>query len=92
MPYLLGMDVTEQGEIDKKLVTQDGAIKDGFRTKESIGANTALATSLAVMHAAAGNQGMCGPAYVALLAQLIRENADSEDGTRLERLPALVSS
>lgn len=47
-PALVGMDVTTQSEIDKKMV-----VLDGTPNKQRLGANALLAVSMAVAHAAA---------------------------------------
>ncbi|WP_376695844.1 phosphopyruvate hydratase [Wenzhouxiangella sp. EGI_FJ10305] len=49
---LMGMDVTDQAGIDKKLIELDGS-----ENKSRLGANALLGVSLAVAHAAAAAQG-----------------------------------
>jgi enolase len=50
---IIGMDVTEQAEIDKKMIDLDGT-----KTKSSLGANAILGVSLAVAKAAAAYHGL----------------------------------
>mgnify|MGYP004444745733 CR=1 len=52
-PALVGMDVTEQRSIDKKMLALDGT-----KTKSKLGANAILGVSLAVAKAAADELGM----------------------------------
>ncbi|HLJ84872.1 MAG TPA: phosphopyruvate hydratase [Candidatus Eremiobacteraceae bacterium] len=50
---LRGMDVTDQGEIDRTLIALDGT-----KNKAKLGANAILGVSLACAHAAAANLGL----------------------------------
>ena len=50
---LRGMDVTDQGEIDRALIALDGT-----KNKAKLGANAILGVSLACAHAAAANLGL----------------------------------
>ncbi|MCX6321908.1 MAG: phosphopyruvate hydratase [Bacteroidia bacterium] len=50
---VIGMDVTDQAEIDKKMIDLDGT-----KTKSSLGANAILGVSLAVAKAAASYHGL----------------------------------
>lgn len=52
-PVIVGMDVTDQAAIDKKMIELDGT-----ENKSNLGANATLAVSLAVAHAAARDQGV----------------------------------
>src|SRR5450759_5128851 len=50
---IIGMDVTDQSGIDKKMIDLDGT-----KTKSSLGANAILGVSLAVAKAAASYHGL----------------------------------
>lgn len=52
-PVVIGMDVFEQEEIDKKMIELDGT-----KTKSNLGANAILGVSMAVLKAAATAKGM----------------------------------
>jgi enolase len=52
-PALLGLDATEQAEIDQRLIFLDGTPE-----KRRLGANALIATSMAVAHAAAAGLGL----------------------------------
>src|SRR5947207_15994678 len=52
-PKLIGMDATEQVEIDQRMITLDGT-----SNKAKLGANAILGVSLAVAHAAAASVGL----------------------------------
>ena len=59
-PTLIGMNATEQTEIDNKMLTLDGT-----PNKEKLGANAILSVSLAIAHAAANAQKLPLYKYIA---------------------------
>merc|ERR1712151_683782 len=68
-PKLLGMDVTQQGAIDKLMVeTLDGSQNEWGWSKSSLGANAILAVSMAVCRAGAASMQMPLYEYIANLA------------------------
>mmetsp|Transcript_70222 Transcript_70222/g.146973 ORF Transcript_70222/g.146973 Transcript_70222/m.146973 type:complete len:862 (-) Transcript_70222:291-2876(-) len=67
-PALLGMDVTDQKGIDKKMVEElDGSSNDWGWCKQKLGANAILAVSMAVCRAGAAASGMPLYQYIAKL-------------------------
>merc|ERR1719382_2212433 len=68
-PALVGMDVTKQKEIDKKMVEiLDGTQNDWGWSKSSLGANAILAVSMAVCRAGAASMQMALYEYIANIA------------------------
>jgi len=68
-PALIGMDVTKQLQIDKKMVEQlDGTQNEWGWSKSKLGANAILAVSMAVCRAGAAASQMPLYKYIAILA------------------------
>ena len=68
-PALVGMDVTKQAEIDKKMVEQvDGSKNEWGWSKSKVGANAILAVSLATARAGAASLNIPLYKHLAILA------------------------
>jgi enolase/beta-phosphoglucomutase-like phosphatase (HAD superfamily) len=77
-PELIGMDVTEQEKIDKKMLELDGT-----ENKKNLGANAILAVSMAVCRAAAISKNL--PLYK-YISKISENNFEKKDGKKIKAI------